>query len=196
MKKVIFILILFHLSAVLTSCWCECDEAEVSFNFDTSEISLLDNTDNFMRLAASDTLSREAVAFRLFVSGSVVAEEKKIRTAPFGYPAAYAVSCDCTVPYVPVQQVTSISIIEEDSGKEVTEQFVALTSRWNRNGLYLTLAEVLTRLSQEAPYDSPGTYLDLFLTEAPTASQLSYVVKIELSDGQVLSAVTPTIYLP
>jgi len=195
LKKAIFLLTLFHLSAILTACWCECNEPEVPFDFDTTEISLLDNAGDFTGIASSDTLSREAVAFRLYISGSVVADVPQTRPATFGYQAAYAWSCDCLIPHIPVQQITAIRITEEESGQEVTEQFVALTSRWNSNGLYFTLAEALTRLQQEAPYEGPGTYLDFFLTEAPAASQLSYVVEIELSDGRTLSALTPTIYL-
>lgn len=195
LKKAIFLLTLFHLSAILTACWCECNEPEVPFDFDTTEISLLDNTGGFTGLASNDTLSREAVAFRLYISGLLVADVPRIRPATFGYQSAYAWSCDCLVPHVPEHQITAIRITEEGSGKMVTEQFVALTSRWNSNGLYFTLAEALTRLQQEAPYEGPGTYLDFFLTEAPAASQLSYVVEIELSDGRTLSALTPTIYL-
>lgn len=195
LKKAAFVLTLFHLSAILTACWCECNDPEVPFDFDTTEISLLDNTGSTALMAASDTLSREAVAFRLYISGSVVADVPRIRPATIGYQAAYAWSCDCLIPHVPEQQITAIRISEEDSGQEVTEQFVALTSRWNSNGLYFTLAEALDRLPQEAPYEGPGTYLDFFLTEAPAASKLNYVVEIELSDGRTLSAATPTIYL-
>lgn len=189
-------LTIFHLSAILTACWCECDETAVPFDYDTAETALLDNSGDFTGMASSDTLSREAVAFRLYILGSVVAEGKKTRPATFGYQAAYAWSCDCMVPHVPNQQLSAIRIFEEGSGKEVTEQFVALTTRWNSNGLYFSLAEALARLPQETPYQGPGTYLDLFLTEAPAAGPLiNYVVEIELSDGRILSAITPGIYL-
>jgi hypothetical protein len=195
LKKAAFVLTLFHLSAILTACWCECDETDVPFNYDTVETALLDNSGEFTGIAADDTLSREAVAFRLYISGSLVADVPRIRPATFGYQRAYAWSCDCLIPHVPEQQIMAIRISEEDSDQEVTEQFVALTSRWNSNGLYFTLAEALDRLPQEAPYEGPGTYLDFFLTEAPAASKLNYVVEIELSDGRTLSALTPTIYL-
>ena len=113
-----------------------------------------------------------------------MAEDTKIQTATFGYQAAYAWSCDCLVPHVPGQQIIAIRITEKDSSQEVTEQFVALSSRWNSNGLYLTLAEALNRLQQEAPYEGPGTYLDFFWLKHLQPVSLAMLQKLScLTDG-------------
>ncbi len=52
LKIAAFVLTLFHLSANLSACWCEYNEPDVPFNFDTAEISLLDNTDTYRRIAS------------------------------------------------------------------------------------------------------------------------------------------------
>jgi len=196
LKKAVFFLALFHLSAILSSCWCDCDSPDIPFSYDIAETVLLDNTTASTQISASDTLGREAVAFRLLLSGVAVADRTGIRYSTFGYQQAYALSCDCTPAYVPKQQITKVTVVDNNSGEEVTKQFVALTSRWNSNGLYLSLAEALDRLPQEVPYEAPGTSLDFFLTEVPAVSQLSYSIEIQLSDGRMLTTDTPTIHLP
>ena len=195
LQKSIFILTFFHLSAIfLSSCRCDCDETIAPFDFETTEVTLLDNANEYTRPATEDTLVREAVAFQLFISSPTTAHNA-CRSVGFGYQSAYAWSCDCRIPHVPQQQIVGIKIFDENSGQEITEQFVALTSQWNSNGLYLSLAEALDRLQQEQPYDGPGTSIQLFLTVPPTTAQVSYRIVVSLSDDRTLTATTPMIFL-
>jgi hypothetical protein len=184
---------------------CTCDNPEVPFSFNQSNIQLLNNSGEWAALATTDSLHAEAIAFRLTMADSTYYPLHVRRYTPprfLFFPEAQALSC--TEKFTPTHSITEITITsllpfnELISGQtDVTDKFYALlSSGLYSEHLYYSIEQTIQNFNNIKYFeDYTQEELNFFLSSTIIQDQAQFQINIRFSDGTLLSETTPIIHI-
>lgn len=197
--KALCILILLPLLDLLIAC-CDCPDETLQSSYSncTLELKQLDNAGPSPLESSSPEIKKRAYGLRLTLARKEGMCFNKINT--FFTTSVNAFSCECppTIIYTPQDSIVSIQVFTQNAfdathpaGSEISSYFHVLTF-----GAFYTLDEFLQNNYNELTEVIDPLKWDMFLMSPPSLGiEHQFNVQVNLSDGRILSVLSPKINL-
>jgi hypothetical protein len=200
-------LLLLMVASVLGAAQCNrCNLTPLPIGFNTSKVTLIDNSGIWMREAESDTLAPEAVAFSAWLGDSTVhyydyALNQKPKQSFGLIQKTFADQCEPV--YSPQSYVKKIDVItlfdingQLPAGTSITEHFY-MHGSWHPNNedLYFTPQEILSIHQNLEVFNEPGYKFYFFLEPAVEGTNAQFLISFELENGNIITVETPLIHI-
>jgi len=196
LKKICLLYGIIFITKMFASC-CNCEDttAELRYTDDSILVNNLDNSGREPVLARSEGVVKTAYGIQLQILSIEVARQNN-----WGFSAANAYSCRCgpSVTYSPRDSITGIEIIsvtpfdDLPAGSDITGRFMTAGST-----TFGPIANFLSTASPSLIYsvDQPRQTSFLLMQPPVTAGIYQFEIRLQLSDGRILSRQTIPIKL-
>ncbi len=206
-KKVIIILLVANVLRIIPGC-CECDDAPMLFDFNTTDIRNLDNSGEWVQSTSSDTMLPGAVAFEINIFDSLgyyyygYAEANILKS--IGFTTTQAFQCDCAMPFMARQFLQDIRIITLynlsegiPAGTNVTGLFVGQFrgNSSSSSSVYSELSTIIQQTENKTYFDGGIESFGIYLKPEVENTLAQFEIQFTFSDNLQLTDTTNLIHI-
>jgi hypothetical protein len=168
---------------------------EYQYTWTDFTIDLVDNTGEFPKVTHGNSLNRNAVALRITFEDTVTFVAQSFKLMNECYATSCGESYNRTHDLLSIRIITLLEYSQNyPKDSDITELFKARESVVTK-GPYISIDEIISKINGGSLRNG-GHNFDLFLIDTTAIiGQQRFEVQLTMSDGAVLTQMTPTLSL-